>query len=140
MDRTYSSAVTLPLGSGSGEPIVADEVAGLADLIQLGAERLEGVSALLMAMQRHWNEPDREQRLALTIAANREVWRDIRAALADASLALPLDVQQRLLILSVYADGKLDDCEASPSADKLGSLLALTRKLAGNLREWKAAA
>jgi hypothetical protein len=93
-----------------------------------------------MAMQRHWNDPDRAQRLALTIDANREVWRDIQAALADANLSLPLDVQQSLLILSVYADARLDDCEAAPSADKLGALIALTRNLAGSLREWKAAA
>jgi hypothetical protein len=112
----------------------------VTDPIGLGAERLEGVSALLMAMQRHWDEPDREARLALTLRANREVWCDIQCALADASLSLPWEVQQNLLILSVYADGKLDECEASPSADKLGSLIALTRNLAGSLREWKAAA
>ena len=110
------------------------------DPIRLGAERLEGVSVLLMAMQRHWDDPDREARLALTLAANRQVWGDIQAALADASLSLPLEIQQNLLILSVYADGKLDECEACPSTDKLGSLIALTRNLAGSLREWKAAA
>lgn len=105
-----------------------------------GSESLEGVAALLMAMQRHWNEPEREARLALTLKANREVWRDIQNTLADGSLSLPVEVQQNLLILSIYANGKLDDCEASPSADKLGSLIALTRKLASSLREWKAAA
>lgn len=105
-----------------------------------GSECLEGVAALLMAMQRHWNEPDRDARLALTLEANRDVWRNIQTALANGGLSLPLEAQQNLLILSVYANGKLDDCEANPSADKLGSLIALTRNLAWTLREWKAAA
>ena len=116
------------------------EVARTADTMMMGAERLEGVSALLMAVQRHWNEPDREARLAVTLEANREVWCDIQSALAEGKLSLPLEVQQNLLILSVYADGKLNECEASPSADKLGSLIALTRNLAGSLREWRVAA
>ena len=107
---------------------------------QVSSESLDGVAALLMAMQRHWDEPNREARLALTLAANRQVWADIQDALADGGLALPLEAQQNLLILSVYANDKLDDCEVDPSANKLGSLIALTRNLAGSLREWKAAA
>ena len=110
------------------------------DRMWVSSECLDGVAALLMAMQRHWNEPDRDTRLALTLEANREVWLDIQDALADGSLSLRLEVQQNLLILSVYASGKLDDCEASPSPDKLGSLMALTRNLAWSLREWKVAA
>ena len=110
------------------------------DRRRVGSECLDGVAALLMAMQRHWDEPNREARLALTLAANRKVWCDIQDALADGSLLLPLEAQQNLLILSVYANDKLDDCEAEPSANKLGSLIALTRNLAGSLREWKAAA
>lgn len=112
----------------------------VADRTPVGSECLDGVAALLMAMQRHWDEPNREARLALTLAANRKVWCDIQDALADGSLSLPLEAQQNLLILSVYANGKLDDCEISPSANKLGPLIALTRNLAGSLREWKAAA
>lgn len=112
----------------------------IRDRMWVSSECLDGVAALLMALQRHWNEPDRAARLALTLAANREVWCDIQDALADGSLSLPLEAQQNLLILSVYANGKLDDCEANPSADQLGSLIALTRNLAGSLREWKVAA
>ena len=134
MDSMACCVIRLPPGSQFDAQIAPD------DRIRLGAEDLEGVSAMLMAMQRHWNDPDRAQRLALTIEANRYVWRGIQDALADASLSLPLDVQQNLLILSVYAESKLGECEACPSADKLGSLIALTRNLAGCLREWKVAA
>ena len=109
-------------------------------LRHISSESLDGVAALLMAMQRHWDEPNREARLAQTLAANRKVWSDIQDALADGSLLMPLEAQQNLLILSVYANGKLDECEAEPSANKLGSLIALTRSLAGSLRDWKVAA
>lgn len=106
----------------------------------VGSESLDGAAALLMAMQRHWDAPHREARLALTLATNRQVWADIQDALADGSLSMPLEAQQNLLILSVYANGKLDECEADPSPNKLASLIALTRNLAGSLREWKVAA
>jgi len=111
-----------------------------ADAMTIGAERLEGVSALLMAAQRHWNEPDRDARLAVALEASREVWHDIQAALAESALFLPLEVQQNMLILSVYADGKLDEYEITPSSDKLGPLVSLTRNLASSLKEWRAAA
>lgn len=111
-----------------------------ADTIMIGAERLEGASALLMAVQRHWTSPDREARLAIALEANREVWSDIQAALAEGSASLPLEVRQNLLILSVYAEGKINECEARPSSDAVGGLVALTRSLAGSLRDWKVAA
>lgn len=106
----------------------------------VGPEGLDGAAALMMAMQRHWDEPNREARLALTLATNRQVWADIQDALADGSLSLPLEAQQNLLILSVYANGKLDECESDPSPNRLASLIALTRNLAGSLRDWKVAA
>ena len=111
-----------------------------ADTIMIGAERLEGASALLMAVQRHWTAPDREARLAIALEANREVWNDIQAALAGGALSLPLEARQNLLILSVYAEGKINECEARPSSDAIGALVSLTRTLAGSLRDWKVAA
>jgi flagellar biosynthesis regulator FlaF len=111
-----------------------------ADAMTIAAERLEGVSALLMAAQRHWNEPDRDTRLAVALEASREVWRDIQAALAESTLSLPIEVQQNMLILSVYADGRLDECETTPSSDKLAPLVSLTRNLASSLKEWREAA
>jgi len=111
-----------------------------ADTIMIGADRLEGASALLMAVQRHWTAPDREARLAIALDASREVWNDIQAALAEGAPSLPLEVRQNLLILSVYAEGKISECEARPSSDAIGALIALTRTLAGSLRDWKVAA
>lgn len=111
-----------------------------ADTIMIGAERLEGASALLMAVQRHWTSPDREARLAIALEANLEVWSDIQAALAEGEASLPLEVRQNLLILSVYAESKIGECEARPSSDAVGALVALTRSLAGSLRDWKVAA
>lgn len=112
----------------------------IRDRMWAGSECLDGAAALLMAMQRHWDEPDHASRLALTLEANREVWSEIQDALADGSLSLPLEAQQNLLILSVYANGKLDEFEINPSPNQLAPLIALTRNLACSLRECKAAA
>jgi flagellar biosynthesis regulator FlaF len=97
--------------------------------------QLAGIAAQLMAVQRACNDPRRVHRLAAALAASRAVWHGIQTALAEGSLVLPLEVQHNLLILSVYADSKIGECEARPSADVLGSLIALTHTLAGSLRE-----
>lgn len=104
------------------------------------AAQLDDIAAQLMAVQRHWNDPSRESHLAAALSASRSAWHAIQAALAQGVLSLPSDVQHNVLILSVYADSKIDVCETSPSADVLGSLIALTRTLAGSLKEWRVAA
>ncbi|MDA8255415.1 MAG: hypothetical protein M0Z99_07240 [Betaproteobacteria bacterium] len=104
------------------------------------AAQLDDIAAQLMAVQRHWNEPTREFHLATALKASRSTWHAIQAALAEGALALPPDVQHNVLILSVYADSKINACEADPSAEVLGSLIALTRTLAGSLKEWRVAA
>ncbi|MFN3716807.1 MAG: flagellar biosynthesis regulator FlaF [Thiobacillus sp.] len=104
------------------------------------AIRLDDIAAQLMTVQRYWNAPGRESQLAGALAESRRVWGDIQAALAAGSLSLPADVQHNLLILSVYAESKIGSCASTPSAEALSGLIALTRTLAGSLREWRAAA
>lgn len=104
------------------------------------ALRLDEAAARLMHVQRHWGRPGNEPARADALAASRVVWAEIQAALAAGSLPLPAEVQHNLLILSVYAESKIEACERSASADTLSSLIALTRTLAGSLREWRAAA
>lgn len=104
------------------------------------AVQLDDLAARLMTVQRQWNDPNREFHLAAALEASRSVWHAIQTALAEGMLNLPLEVQHNLLILSVYADSKISACEAVPSAETLGSLIALTRTLAGSLKEWRVAA
>lgn len=104
------------------------------------AIQLDGIAAQLMAVQRHWRDPNRAEILSAALSASRAVWQNIQGSLATGVLALPADVQHNMLILSVYADSKISACEASPNADILGSLIALTRTLAGSLKEWRVAA
>jgi len=111
-----------------------------ADGMMGEAVQLDAIAAQLMAVQRHWNDPSRELHLAAALEASRGAWHAIQAALAEGVLMLPLDVQHNLLILSVYADSKICTCESIPSADTLGSLISLTRTLAGSLKEWQVAA
>lgn len=104
------------------------------------AAQLDDLAAQLMTVQRYWNAPSRETFLADALAESRVVWHGIQAALADSTLALPSEVQHNLLILSVYADSKISACELAPNAEMLSSLIALTRTLAGSLKEWQVAA
>ena len=111
-----------------------------ADVMMGEAVQLDDIAAQLMAVQRYWNAPNREAHLTTALDDSRAVWQGIQTALAEGTLTLPLEVQHNLLILSVYADSKISACEATPSAEVLGSLIALTRTLAGSLKEWREAA
>ncbi|MBS1185182.1 MAG: hypothetical protein H6R09_783 [Proteobacteria bacterium] len=111
-----------------------------AGVMMSEAAQLDDIAAQLMAVQRHWNDPDHEQHLAAALEASRGAWHAIQAALSEGALMLPPEVQHNLLILSVYADSKISICESTPNADTLGSLIALTRTLAGSLKEWRVAA
>ena len=111
-----------------------------ADAMMGEAAQLDDIAAQLMAVQRHCNDPNRPLHLMAALEASRRVWHAIQTALAEGTLPLPLDVQHNLLILSVYADSKIGLCESAPNADILGSLVALTRTLAGSLKEWRVAA
>lgn len=102
--------------------------------------QLNEIVTRLMAVQRHWSAPDRDANLAAALEASRNAWHAIQTALAHGVFTLPLEAQHNLLILSVYADSKISKCEAIPSADTLGSLIALTHTLAGSLKEWQVAA
>ena len=104
------------------------------------ATQLDDIAAQLMTVQRYWNAPSRAACLATALADSRTVWHGIQASLARSALSLPLEVQHNLLILSVYADSKISACEETPGTEVLGSLIALTRTLAGSLKEWQVAA
>ena len=102
--------------------------------------QLDAMAPRLMAVQRLWNAPDRDAHLAAALEASRQAWHMIQSTLVRGGATLPLEVQHNLLILSVYADSKISKCEAIPSAETLGSLVALTHTLAASLKEWRVAA
>ncbi|HMM46622.1 MAG TPA: flagellar biosynthesis regulator FlaF [Thiobacillaceae bacterium] len=104
------------------------------------ATRLSDIARNLMTVQRRWNDADRTHHLSAALQSSRAAWHSIQSALARGELALPSDVQHNMLILSVYAEHKIGACEADPSTAALGSLIALTRNLAGSLLGWREAA
>lgn len=106
----------------------------------IDAERLDGAVTLLLDASRNWSSPDREGRLAIALEVSREMWGDVQLALSTRQTSLPLEVKNNLLIVSVYAQGKLIECEQMPSRERLASLIFMTRNLAASLREWRAAA
>ena len=47
------------------------------------ATQLDAIAARLMAVQRHWNDPDRELHLAAALESSRAAWHAIQAALGS---------------------------------------------------------
>lgn len=125
----------------AGQPIEqAQHRVHPGDGVMSEVAQLNSVAIQLMQVQQHWNDPNRVAQLADALAASRVVWHGIQTALAESTLAIPLEMRHNLLILSVYADGKISACETKPSTEGVGSLAALTRTLAGSLKEWRVAA
>lgn len=93
-----------------------------------------------MAVNQRWNLPGRDKLLGEALEASRQVWKDIQQALSDDSSGVPLEIRNNLLIVSVYAESKLEEITQSPDQEKLASLIELTRSLAMSLREWRSAA
>lgn len=125
----------------SVEQPIQTATAGDTGAMMHEASRLDGVAVQLMTVQKNWADPGRPAQLSAALNNSRTVWDGIQTALAEGSLALPVEVQHNLLVLSVYADCKISACEVrTPSEDMLGSLIALTRTLAGSLKEWRVAA
>lgn len=106
----------------------------------IDTKRLVHAAALLMAVNQRWNSPGREKLLGEALEASRQIWKDIQQALSDDSSGVPLEIRNNLLIVSVYAESKLEEITQSPDQEKLASLIDLTRSLAMSLREWRSAA
>ncbi len=103
-------------------------------------KRLVHAAALLMAVNQRWGLPGRDKLLGEALEASRQVWKDIQQSLSDDISDVPLEIRNNLLIVSVYAEGKLEELSDSPDQEKLASLIELTRSLAMSLREWRSAA
>lgn len=106
----------------------------------IDTKRLIHAAALLMAANQRWNSPGREKLLGEALDASREIWKDIQQSLSDDSSGVPFEIRNNLLIVSVYAESKLEEITQSPDQGKLASLIELTRSLAMSLREWRSAA
>lgn len=108
--------------------------------VTIDTKRLTHAAALLMAVNQRWNMPGREKLLGEALQASREIWKDIQLALSDDSSDVPMEIRNNLLIVSVYAESKLEEITQSPDQEKMASLIDLTRSLAVSLRELRTAA
>lgn len=106
----------------------------------IDTRRLVHAAALLMAVNQRWNSPARERLLDEALEASRQIWKDIQLALSDDTSGVPMEIRNNLLIVSVYAESKLEEIALDPEQEKLASLIELTRSLAMSLREWRSAA
>lgn len=109
-------------------------------LATVNSERFDSAVTLLMDASRHWSSFEGEGRLAMALKASREMWNDIQKMLSTGMTSLPVDVKNNLLIVSVYVQGKLLECEQAPTREKLATLISMTRNVASSLGEWRAAA
>ena len=59
-----------------------------ADVMMGEASQLDDIAARLMAVQRHWNDPNRTLHLMTALEASRSIWHAIQDALAEGALTL----------------------------------------------------
>lgn len=106
----------------------------------IDTRRLVHAAALLMAVNQRWDSAARDKLLGEALEASRQIWKDIQLALSDEKSCVPIEIRNNLLIVSVYAESKLEEIAQSPDQEKMASLIDLTRSLAMSLRELRTAA
>lgn len=106
----------------------------------IDTRRLVHAAALLMTANQRWNTPVRDKLLGEALEASRQIWKDIQLALSSDQSGVPMEIRNNLLIVSVYAESKLEEIAQTPDQEKIASLIELTRSLAMSLREWRSAA
>lgn len=106
----------------------------------IDAKRLEQSALLLMSVNQHWHQPDHAGRLQSALDISRQIWRELQSVLSGDCPGMSAEMRNNLLIVSVYAEGKLDEIAETPDQDKIASLINMTRSLALSLRDWRSAA
>lgn len=96
--------------------------------------RMDQSARLLMEINQHWNGEGHAERLKHAVQESRELWSQIQTILSSEHAGVPAEIRNNLLIVSVYAEGRLDEIERGPTQEKIASLIALTRSLALSLK------
>jgi flagellar protein FlaF len=88
----------------------------------------------LVDCQKHWNAPDRRDRLSTALTYNQRIWSIFQVEVSNPSNPLPENIKINILHLSQFVDKRIFDIMAFPSPEKLNILIDINRNIAAGLR------
>jgi flagellar biosynthesis activator protein FlaF len=98
------------------------------------AAALTRCALMLEDCSKHWNAPDREEKLAEALRTNQAVWSILQAELVKPDNPLPIKIRENILTLSVFIDKSILDVMAYPAPEKLQIIIDINLNLAAGLR------
>src|SRR5690349_13376663 len=81
---------------------------------ELEASVLTRAGVMLKNVQEGWDAPDRNDKLLEAVKFNQKVWSFFQAELSDPENALPTDLKENILNLSLFIDRRLFEVLAFP--------------------------
>jgi flagellar protein FlaF len=88
----------------------------------------------LLDCQKHWDAPDRKNRLDAALKYNQRIWSIFQAEITKSDNPLPMNIKQNILHLSRFIDQRIFDTMAFPDANKLSIIIKINQNIAAGLR------
>ena len=101
---------------------------------ELEAHVLTKAANKLKACQASWDAADRKQKLDEALKYNQKVWTFFQAELSANDNAMPMELRENLLNLSLFIDKHSVSIFAAPKKEKLDILININMNLASGLR------
>jgi len=100
----------------------------------LEAHILTKAALKLKACQQKWEAPEHSKLLDEAIRYNQKIWSFFQSELTLPTNAMPRELRQDLLNLSIFIDKRLFEVLAFPSSEKLNIVIDINLNLAAGLR------
>lgn len=100
----------------------------------LEALALTNAAMRLIEVRNAWNEAGCHDRLDDALRLNQRLWTVFQTEVASPENALPLEIKNNLLSLSVFVDKRTFEIYASPEPEKLDVLIRINQEIAAGLR------
>jgi flagellar biosynthesis activator protein FlaF len=88
----------------------------------------------LKAVQDHWNDPGRLERLEDALRLNQRVWTIFQVELSSPANPLPQKIRQDILSLAAFIDKRIIEMMASPTPEKLTPIININLNIAAGLQ------
>ncbi|HOW58033.1 MAG TPA: flagellar biosynthesis regulator FlaF [Smithellaceae bacterium] len=100
---------------------------------EIEAAALTRCAIMLSDCQKNWESPNRDNELDEALRTNQRVWTILQSELVRPDNALPKQLKEDLLTLSVFIDKRIIQVMANPEPDKLNILIDINLNIAAGL-------
>lgn len=88
----------------------------------------------LLDCQKHWDQPDRNNKLDEALKYNQRIWSIFQTEVSKPDNPLPQNIKLNILNLSRFIDQRIFDTMAFPDSQKLNIIIRINQNIAAGLR------